>query len=275
MLKKIGCLVLAILFIQTPAVTLAYFGMDNIPYDFVFDGCTLEEALQEAILIFEGNSSWEGARLQTSGYNILEKEREGGRISLSVITAVSVFDIREAQLRCLTCGYGMARVVFEAEGDGYRLRSYLIPEDGEQLAYDYQSLFSNAVYQKIQYTDSFFALAETAEEIALLTAEKCLKSEADLQARGVRIFLQAGSNPKALDTVWGSPLIYQYPSFEGACVRHGKRYCLHIEGEKSYSGILIYSSFDENNERITYCKVQAVEDELIVLDGELPEPTFD
>ena len=230
---------------------LAYYGLENIPYNIILQGNSIEEIVCQSALIFHGNGYWEDAEVFTAGCEILENQVEGGHSLIAAIVAVCRFDTADGIPREVGSECYPVRLLLSNQADGiYSIQSYLFPEDGRDRS-ESRELFSNPNLSLILDVNIRNELFQCARNNALEEAKKFIRAQTGAHVSGGwREVLKNGSNGKAREILerqefWD----YNYPCFEGFVIWHKVLYQLSVEEEYSYSGKLCFSIYDSSGKR--------------------------
>lgn len=245
------------------------------PAAYTKEYATVEDAVQDSALLFLGYGFWPEAEIEVVGCEIMEQYIEGENLVVSAFLCHGVYDIDGNTAKLVAGGLVPARLSFRfVEPSEYTLEGFKIPRDGEHLENDIKEMFSDSVYSMIyRNDDDRYKMENLAQEAADRIAKEYLLGTSDEEERYWRTFLVSGSNARALDILLKSPLYdgdERFPFFEGEIISNETRYCLSVEGEKSYSGILTFSSYDLDGTELSYFKVVVEDDKLVLLDGQYP-----
>lgn len=272
--RYILCLIALILF---SACCLPAFAEQDAPdaWNLTFETDDVLAAAKEVCLIYGGQGSWEKGQVQTVGCVVLRQNESEDKIELALYTARSVYDCSSGSPQRIAGGLKPVKLIFEKDGNGFRLLSYQKPEDGAKNAASQERIFGKALHLDIakrQFEYAELALQDAAEDaddyITYLQTNK--------KTRVWYEFLPSGTQPKARQIVL-SAVSAGYPSYSGvsAGYRPGRLYTLSVEGEQSYSGILTFRCFDATGNPLESFTVQVIDGELHVLDGTLPELEYE
>lgn len=236
---------------------------------------SLDDAVQDTALLYLGYGFWPDADIEVVGCEIMEQHIEGENLVTSAFLCHGVYDIGVDKVELVAGGLTPARLTFRfAAPSGYTIIDFQTPRDGEHLENDIKEMFSDDVYSMIYNNDGDrYKMEKLAQESADNIAKK-YSSRGVNENEGIwRTFLTTGSNARAFDILLDSPLYSgdeRFPFFEGDVISNGVRYRLSIEGEKSYSGTLSFSSYSLDGTELSYCKVVVEDDRLVLLDGQYP-----
>jgi hypothetical protein len=235
----------------------------------------VEDAVRDSALVHFAIGYYPQAEFTVVGVSIMEQLAEGDNLIVSATLCPVTIDTDSIQPTVIAGMLTSARIIYRmSSSNDYEEIEFLTPRDGDDLWRDTKLIFSEDVFTQIyELEDGKRKQHRLAQEDA--DKETTLYISGDQNARAVgREYLKTGTNPKAFDIYRMSPLDssaygYEYPYFEGDVIWRGKRYRLSIEGEKSYSGILTFESFDLQWNPLSYCKIIIEDEELVVLDGSL------
>lgn len=235
-------------------------------------------AAKRICLLFQGNGDWENADMETVGCCLLASpQREGDIYHILLLTVHSVFDTSSGTPKRLAGSrVPVIMALRELRTGTYQLVDYLPMEDGADIGTWIRDTYDSdmpAFWDKERKE----ALYKAAEQDAVNTAQAYIESLNGKECPGVwNVFLQSGSDPDAKRIVRGS-IDGNYPYFEGIRIWAAKNrtYELSVEGEQSYSGILTFSSYDENGEPLSHVTLQVQNHQLVILEGELPAIVYE
>ena len=246
---------------------------NTAPKGMVYLDIELMDAVREICLLYQGSGFWENASMQTVGCSIMESEEHGNLMTLAVYTAHRVFDTSAEVPQDIAGGERPVLIIIrEIEDKAYELVTYTEPEDGTKYERSMQKMFSkHLAKQMLSQEKDIYVQAARADARAM--AEAYLDCKSGHEKNGVwKEFLQTGSNPQAMQIIRNAVDSY-FPNYQGSWFwQYGQKlYTLWVEGEQSYSGILSFATYDAIGEQLTGFKVHVQDDQLIVLEGELPE----
>lgn len=251
-MKRAFCTFLLLMALLPPKAVLAYYGMENISYGIALTGCSLEEAVCQAALVFHGNGYWEDAEVFTAGCKILENQVEDNHCLVSAVVAVCRYDTDDGIPREIGFACYPVRLALSNQADGiYSIRSYLFPEDGGNRSAQYKGLFSDNTCFLLLNAENKHELFQSALNSAFEEAKKFICAQNGDNISGVwREVLKTGRNSQARELLkqqefWD----YNYPCFEGFVIKDKVLYQLSVEEEYSYSGKLRFSIYDPSGKR--------------------------
>ena len=252
-MKRALCIFFVLIVLYIPQTVLAYYGMDDIPYNIVLAGNSLEEAVCQAALIFHSFGYWEDAEVFTAGCKILESQAQDTYQLISAVVAVCKYDTDDGTPREVGFGCYPVKLSLSNRTNGmYSLLSYLFPEDGGNRSKQYRELFSDSVYSLLSDAESKNELYQYARSNALDEAKKFICAHNGDSVSGIwREVLRTGSNSESREILkqqkfWD----YNYPCFEGFVIKDKVLYQLSVEEDYSYSGKLCFSIYDSSGKRI-------------------------
>ena len=249
----------------------------GVPVIACFEGVSEQQAAQSAALLYY-NGLWKTADMQTVGCYIMERRQEDHVLTLSVYTAHQVYDTSSGEAVVLAGAYVPVRMKFDtSRSNTYALLSCETPGDGTHFWKDVARLFSG------QVAAALGSKQEDYKQYAMNDADETARLYIETGGAGDGVwdvFLETGSNPDAYALVCGALPNGYYPCYCGMYIQqyYGNpytRYILTVDGEQSYSGILHYSSYDEEGNQLTHFVIQAQDDQLVILEGEIPPVSYD
>ena len=235
----------------------------------------VEDAVRDSALIYLGHGYYPDADFIIVGVSIMEQRSEGDKLIVSAFLCPATCDIDSNPPNVSGRILIPARITFQfTTPNEYTLLEFIMPGE-DTMEKDCIAIFSKDVYElmyKPKDSDRY-RQERLAQEDAERVAALYMANDPQAQAVG-REFLKTGSNPHALGVIQISPHFTgdnRYPGFEGETVVFSRtRFRLTVEGEKSYSGILIFESEDLLGNQLSYCKVKVEGRDLVLLDGALP-----
>lgn len=244
---------------------------------FIYQDVQLIDAAREVCLLYQGQGFWGKAAMETVGCSIMEIEGKDDLLTLAVYSVHAVFDLSSDIPQSIAGSQMPVSIVLrKTGGKSYELVSYAVPDDGEYYERSVQRLFSKETAQKLLSSEkNGYIKSATADAYAM--AEAYLAYKAGGKKSGVWVeFLQTGSNAKAMQMI-RNVIGGQYPYYIGSSIWLVKNrlYTVSVEGEQSYSGILSFATYDAEGHKRAGFKLQVQGDQVIVLEGELPELLFE
>lgn len=241
-------------------------------YGLCFQDTDVMAAVKRICLLFQGNGSWADAEIETVGCYLMDEQKTDSSYTLLVYTTHSVYDLDASAPKYLAGSHYPVVIKFaQAQQGQFKFISYSPQEDGADMAkwisQQYGSHFSLTL--TASHKDFFY---NQARQDADRTAQICLSGQkASLAPHTWHEFLKSGSNAQAMQLV-ADAIDSKYPTYAGCCILDvfKCRYQLSLEGENSYSGILTFSSYDQHGMQLSYVRLQAQGDQLVILDGQLP-----
>jgi len=250
------------------------FSEGNIPeeWNLIFETEDEITAAKQACLMFDSLGEWEKADVQTVGLSVLDEQTENARITLLLYVSHSVYDTSSGTPDQIAGSLHTAKIVFEKQENGYRLLTYMVPEDGSSYSSSMKKMLGKELAKQVMSGE-----ADSYEEAAVADADaeaaNYILHLSDDTVTGTWIEpMETGSNSNAKRVVRDS-FPGSCPDFIGKTVwqQVGKLYVLSVEGEQTYSGTITLEIYDESGSRVSYVKVIAEGKKLNVLEGELPD----
>ena len=249
----------------------------NVPaaWNMVFETDDVMVAAKEACLIFQGCDYQSDAQVSVMGCCVVEQEETDEWISLALYTALQSYDVSSGEAVYMS-GQGKAvKLTFAKEDGAFRLLSYREPRSGDGIWYEtHMAIFGQSLGQEL--LSNPFPYFDDARHDADQDANAYLRYlETGIKDGVWKEILLTGSNENACSIIHQT-FIGWYPGCVGSTVylkgydkQPTRLYTVSIEGEQSYSGILTFDCYDTEGNRVEHCRFQVVEEEIVVLEGEI------
>ena len=247
---------------------------EESPVSILLSGESIEAVIRKACMVYQcGFDNRPEASMETVGISILGFDQDGPLNVAYVQTAHHTFGVSNGRLQKVGSSQNTVKVTLENVGQAeYRLVSYFQREDGDEYNASVERIFPADVAQHI-LSSSIENDIDHANADALRIGNAYLEYCQGAEDSGEWVeLLPVGSNPQAPAAL--NTLYCRLPTSPGTFIWEGYDivFTLTVEGEQSLSGILTYTIVDQNKNQEYHFTVQADEDNLIVLDGNPPEP---